>query len=176
MDTRAQTQRRQECAFLCVSVVGVNLHVNEIAASVSDSNRVRAGDAMFDVRVCGLLCGLCLGPGFAVGVRFVFVSGEHGWVSVQKSLTDISGFVCPVLLVLQAGLYVTQAVRWQVKQILSNKVSILSCPVFHFSSISTQINVNIFCSCDKAKEQCEVQLPAGSGIIWLHKFQPSAEI
>lgn len=63
MDTCAQTQHRRDCA----SVVGVNLHVNEIAPSVSDSNRVRAGDAMFDVRVCGL----CLGPGLAVGVCFV---------------------------------------------------------------------------------------------------------
>lgn len=35
-----------------VSDVGVNLHVNEIAPSVSDSNRVRPADAIVDVCVC----------------------------------------------------------------------------------------------------------------------------
>lgn len=69
-----------ESVHVCVSVVGVNLHVNEIAPSVSDSNRVRAGDAMFDVCVCGL----CLGPGFALGVCFCFASGEHKWVLEQN--------------------------------------------------------------------------------------------
>lgn len=53
---------------VCVCVLSVHLHVNEIAPSVSDSNRVRAGDAAFDVclrtplgsrllrLVCVLLC------------------------------------------------------------------------------------------------------------------------
>lgn len=97
-----------------MSVVGVNLHVNEMAPSVSDSNRVRAGDGMFDVCVCGLrLRGWCV---------FCFVRGEHTWVLEQKSLTDISVFVCSVLLALQGGLYLTQTVTRRVKQILSNKV------------------------------------------------------
>lgn len=91
---------------------------------------------MFDTCVCGLLRGLCLGPGSAVGARLVFASGGHLW-ALQKSLTDICVVVCSVLLVLQAGLYVTQAVRRRVKQILSNKVFVSSRPVSQFSSIST---------------------------------------
>lgn len=49
----------------------------------------------------------------------------------QKSLSDISVFVCSVLLALQGGLYVTQTVTRGVKQILSKKVF-----VFVLSSLS----------------------------------------
>lgn len=62
---------------------------------------------------------------------FCFISGEHMWVLEQKSLSDISVFVCSVLLALQGGLYVTQTVTRGVKQILSNKVF-----VFVLSSLS----------------------------------------
>lgn len=43
-------------------------------------------------------------------------------MGVGAELTDISAFVCSVLLALQGGLYVTQTVTRGVKQILSNKV------------------------------------------------------
>lgn len=72
-------------------VLSVYLHVNEMAPSVSDSNRVRAGDAVFDVCLRTLL-----GSRLRGWCVFCCVSGEHMWVLEQKSLTDISAFVCSV--------------------------------------------------------------------------------
>lgn len=84
--------------------------------NVSDSNRVRAEDSvghLMYVCVCAFMCTLCL---------CVWFCNQCMWVREQKSLTDTSVFVCSVLLVLQAGFYITQTVRCCVRQIISNKV------------------------------------------------------
>lgn len=91
--------------------------------NVSDSNRVRAEDSvghLMYVCVCAFMCTLCLGTCF--GGLCVLFCNQCMWVWEQKSLTDTSVFVCSVLLVLQAGFYITQTVRCCVRQIISNKV------------------------------------------------------
>lgn len=101
----------------CVSVVGVNLHANEIARSAPGS------DASGPVMPCLMCASAASCVAAVVSARFVLL---HVWALVQNSLTDICVFARSVLLVLQAGLYVTPAVRRRVKQILSNKVFVSS--------------------------------------------------
>lgn len=92
----------------------------KMALRVSDSKRIRAKDARFGC-MCVHVC-----PCLIVCMPY-FVTNEHMWVWEQKSVTDISLFVCSVLLELQASFYVTQNVRYCVKQILGNKAFALSC-------------------------------------------------
>lgn len=106
MDTRAQTQHRQEC----VSAVGVNLHVNEIARGVSGSNV--SGPEM-PCLTCASAAS-CVASAWAQALRLgrVLFRCTCGRRCRSHRLTFVV-FVCSVLLVLQAGLCVTRAVRGQ---------------------------------------------------------------